>query len=64
MRPAGSTVTLREYLAYYLMVRQAQDNPLHRAGSLFQEWTVIQWAKVEQQCLLWIRMNQKTLRVG
>jgi hypothetical protein len=35
-------------MAYYLMERQGQANPLHRAGALFQEWTVIQWAKVEE----------------
>jgi hypothetical protein len=48
-KPAHGTVTLREYLAYYLMDREGQPNPLHRCGALFQEWTVIQWAKVEQQ---------------
>ena len=47
-QPARGTVTLREYMAYYLMERQGQANPLHRAGALFQEWTVIQWAKVEE----------------
>ena len=45
---ARGTVTLREYMAYYLMERQGHANPLHRAGALFQEWTVIQWAKVEE----------------
>lgn len=47
-KAAHGTVTLREYLAYYLMDREGQANPLHRCGALFQEWTVIQWAKVEQ----------------
>jgi hypothetical protein len=28
---------------------------LHRAGALFQEWIVVQWAKVEQQKLCWIQ---------
>ncbi len=48
-KAARGTVTLREYMAYYLMERAGQANPLHRAGALFQEWTVIQWAKVEEQ---------------
>jgi hypothetical protein len=51
-KAARGTVTLREYMAYYLMERQGQANPLHRAGALFQEWTVIQWAKVEEHSSL------------
>ena len=28
---------------------------MHRAGALFQEWIVVQWAKIEQQKLTWIQ---------
>ena len=28
---------------------------MHRAGALFQEWIVVQWAKIEQQKLSWIQ---------
>ena len=57
-KPAHGTVTLREYLAYYLMEREGQPNPLHRAGALFQEWTVLQWAKVEQHPSLFLPYPQ------
>ena len=44
-------------LPYYLMERNRPDwcGYLHRAGALFQEWIVVQWAKVEQQKLCWIQ---------
>ncbi len=48
-KAARGTVTLRECMANYLMERAGQGNPLHRASAFFQEWTVIQWAKVEEQ---------------
>ena len=35
---------------------------MHRAGALFQEWIVVQWAKIEQQKLSWIGTHQDTLR--
>ena len=35
---------------------------LHCAGALFQEWIVIQWAKTEQERLLWVRTHQDTIR--
>jgi hypothetical protein len=35
---------------------------LHSFGALFEEWTVIQWAKVEQAKLAWLRHNQGALR--
>jgi hypothetical protein len=28
---------------------------MHRAGALFQEWIVVQWAKIEQQKLSWFQ---------
>ena len=31
-------------------------------GMLFEEWLCVNWAKVEQQRLLWHRLNQKVLR--
>ena len=56
---AGGT-TLREYAAYYSVSRK--DPPwcsyFHLAGALFQEWLVVQWAKIEQEKLTWLRFNQ------
>ena len=37
-------------------------NYMYRAGALFQEWIVVQWAKIEQQKLSWFGTHQETLR--
>ena len=49
---------------FYLMERSSPEwcSYMHRAGALFQEWIVVQWAKIEQQRLSWIGTNQDTLR--
>ena len=49
---------------FYLMDRSSPEwcSYMHRAGALFQEWIVVQWAKIEQQKLSWIGTHQDTLR--
>ena len=49
---------------FYLMERSSPEccSYMHRAGALFQEWIVVQWAKIEQQKLSWIGTHQDTLR--
>ena len=57
-------VTLREFMAFYLMERHGHPwcSFLHLCGGLFQEWIVLQWAKIEQQKLLWLKLNQSKIR--
>ena len=57
-------VTLREFMAFYLMEHHAEPwcSFLHLCGGLFQEWIVLQWAKIEQQKLLWLKLNQSKIR--
>ena len=44
------------------MVRQGSDNTLQRTRQLFSQYLVDQYCKMEAERLLWIKLNQKTLR--
>ena len=56
-------VTAREYYVFHLNVRNGiNQNFLHMAGRLFQEWLCMAWFLVESQRLNWQRQNQKALR--
>ena len=55
-------VTAMEYYAYRLMVRSSLSL-LHLSGRLFHQYAVDVYAKIEQQCLNYIRTNQKKIRV-
>lgn len=55
-------VTIRDYAAYYLMLRNKQFSQLHMSRRLFQEWIVDLYANMEQQRLTYIRLNQRKLR--
>ena len=63
-KTSHTKVTLREFMAFYLMERHAEPwcSFLHLCGGLFQEWIVLQWAKIEQQKLLWLKLNQSKIR--
>ena len=54
-------VTTREFYVYHLNIRYATDF-IHLAGRLFQEWICMAWVAVENQKLMYQRMNQKALR--
>lgn len=41
---------------------EPRSNYLQLAEALYEEWLVVQWAKVEQQRLLFYRLNQKKIR--
>lgn len=56
-------VTQSQYFRYRLHIHMNETNHLFLAGKLFQEWIVDSWASTEQSRLLWITLNQKTLRV-
>ena len=56
-------VTPREYLAFHVQVRNSpNENYLHMASRLFQEWLCLGWVTVENQRLHYQRLNQKSLR--
>ena len=55
--------TAREFFAFHLHTRNSlNDNYLHRACRLFQEWLCLAWLNVETQRLNYQRLNQKALR--
>jgi hypothetical protein len=55
-------VTTREFYVYYLNERDISRDYIHLARRLFQEWICMAWVAVENQKLMFQRMNQKALR--
>ena len=55
-------VTPREFYVFYLNQRDNEKDYIHSARRLFQEWTCMAWVTVENQKLLYQRLNQKALR--
>ena len=55
-------VTTREFYVYHLNLRETTTDFIHLAGRLFQEWICMAWVAVENQKLMYQRMNQKALR--
>ena len=58
-------VTPREFYVYHLNERDTKDTNndyVHFAQRLFQEWICMAWVAVENQKLMYQRMNQKALR--
>ncbi|RLN97341.1 hypothetical protein BBJ28_00026584, partial [Nothophytophthora sp. Chile5] len=53
---------LREHVAYRLHPKHGDGSVLHEGGRLFQQYTVDQRAKCEQNNLRWIAANQKDIR--
>ena len=51
-------VSLREFTAFRMMLRQDSFNVLHRSGRLFQQYLVDQWTKIETNRLVYIKNNQ------
>lgn len=65
--PAFKGVTCMSYYSYFMhdRVPEAGDNSLFvHGGRLFEEWLVTGWARVEQQRLGWIKLNQASLRAS
>ena len=53
----------REYFAFHIQIRDiGNENFLHMAERLFQEWLCMAWVTVENQRLTFQQLNQKTLR--
>ncbi|TMS38388.1 hypothetical protein L596_005125 [Steinernema carpocapsae] len=55
-------VTNMQWIQYMIADRRDFFNPCLYGGRLFQQFMVDNWVKVEQQRLLWQRLNQKTLK--
>ena len=55
-------VTTREFYVYHLNQRDSESDYIFLAGRLFQEWCCMGWIAVENQKLMYQRMNQKALR--
>ena len=56
-------VTPREFFAYHLKKRNGPNNNyLHRAARLYQEWLCMAWVTIENQRLAYQKLNQKALR--
>jgi hypothetical protein len=67
-RASRKQITLREFVVYYMMERDAMPDGspycsyLQSFGALYEEWLVLQWAKEEQSRLKWLQNNQDTIR--
>ncbi|KAF0291134.1 hypothetical protein FJT64_010680 [Amphibalanus amphitrite] len=55
-------VTTLQFYAYRLQIRPHQDDSLHRAGRLFQEFVCMAYAKVEAIRLKYISTHQREIR--
>ena len=56
------TVTLKQFYAFRIMIREGQVSILHQAKRLFHEYLVDQYAKIETSRLDFLRNNQATIR--
>lgn len=59
---ARTTVSMREYYAYKLMIRPNEGMTLHLGGRLWQQFVVDAFAAVEQYRLDWIKTHQHVIR--
>jgi hypothetical protein len=58
----GKRVTAMEFYAYRIMTRVDEDNHLLRYRQLFHQFIVDMYAKIENERLLYIQINQQKLR--
>ncbi|ONK71066.1 uncharacterized protein A4U43_C04F4350 [Asparagus officinalis] len=55
-------MSMKDYYAYRLQQRTTEATTLLQGGRLLQQFIVDAYAAVEEECLCWIRNNQRTLR--
>lgn len=60
--PLSKTVSASDFYAYRIMIREEMDNYLVQYGSLFSQYLVDMYAKIETEKLNFIRNHQKKLR--
>ena len=58
----GTRLSRMVWIAWMCFERAGNFSTLLRGGKLFQQWAVDQWATLEQDRLLFLQHNQKTLR--
>jgi len=56
-------VSSMDYYAYRIMIRAQQSNHILKCRELFHQFIVDMYVKIESERLLYIRLNQKKLRV-
>ncbi|RLN21040.1 hypothetical protein BBJ28_00023623, partial [Nothophytophthora sp. Chile5] len=61
-RRNNTKMSLREHVAFRLFQKTNDGSVLHLGGRLFQQWTVDQQAKAEQERLRWVAGHQKDIR--
>lgn len=58
----NSKVSSKDYYAFRIMIRDSNSNHILKCRQLFHQYLVDMYAKVESERLLYIRLNQSTLR--
>lgn len=58
----SSKVSSKDYYAFRIMIRDGSSNHILKCRQLFHQYLVDMYAKVESERLLYIRLNQSTLR--
>lgn len=58
----GKKVSAASFYAYQIMMRQNQENHILKSRSLFHQYIVDMYAKIESERLRYIRTHQKELR--
>ncbi|KIH43640.1 hypothetical protein ANCDUO_26349, partial [Ancylostoma duodenale] len=61
--PLNRKVSAKDFYANRIMVRDASPNHLLKCRQLFHQFVVDMYAKIESERLLYIRLNQRKLRV-
>ena len=59
---ASKSVSCMDFYAYHFMVRNNSFNNLHRSQTLFHQFAVDMFAKMQSERLCFIRTHQKQLR--
>jgi hypothetical protein len=60
----GSSLTARDYYAFFMHDREDSNSLFVRAGRLFQEWIIAGWSRVESNKLQYYRSHQEGLRAS
>ncbi|GBM88716.1 hypothetical protein AVEN_204010-1 [Araneus ventricosus] len=61
--PQSKKISAMQFYAYRMMKRSTEFNILLRSNALFHQFIVDMYAKIESERLLYLRLNQRTLRV-
>ncbi|XP_071577140.1 uncharacterized protein [Temnothorax nylanderi] len=62
-RTTNKKISAKDFYAYRIMIRLGLANHILECRQLFQQFIVDMYAKIESERLLYIRLNQKKLRV-